>query len=266
MRLSTRAHRFFALFFWNLLPGAIQKTFSFIWAHFYKTRFSSVFIRAFVNHYELSSTKLNEYRPASGSSKYISFQDFFTRQLSAELVVRHSTIIPCEGVVCENGPVHLLNHINVKGQFFSVRKIFGDLGQSIPDHYSFLNIFLHNHNYHRFHAPVTGTVKNIITIPGQLNFLRPWLYKTNQASEPAFVNERIVVEVVDAASQSWFISFVGGMGVGQIKIHEKFNIGGTMTCGEEIGLFLLGSTCCLAVPKPVKKFKYLEKVAVGDLI
>lgn len=266
MNLSTRAHQYFALFFWNLLPIPVQKTFSFIWSHFYKTRFSSVFIHAFVNHYKLSSKKLSQYRPASGSNTYLSFQDFFTRKLNTELVVQHSTIIPCEGVVCENGPVHLLNHINVKGQFFSVRKIFGDLGQSIPDHYSFLNIFLHNHHYHRFHAPVTGTVKSIITIPGQLNFLRPWLYKTTQVSEPAFVNERIVVEVVDSNLQSWFISFVGGMGVGQIKIHEKFQIGSPMACGEEIGLFLLGSTCCLAIPKTVKTFKYLEKVSVGDLI
>lgn len=264
MRISTKVHRYFALSFWNLLPIPAQKLLSIIWTYFYKTRFSSLLVFPFAKHYNLTAPKLSKYRPASGALKYLSFQDFFTRQLSTELIIHGNSILPCEGAVCENGLVGDLDQIQVKGHFFSVRNIFGDAGSNIPDHYSFINIFLHNHNYHRFHAPVSGTIKSLRAIPGQLNFLRPWLYKSGMVSQPAFVNERVVLEVVDANQQSWFISFVGGMGVGQIKIHPQFEVGQRMTCGEEIGLFLLGSTCCLAIPKAIKTYKYLEKVSVGD--
>jgi len=266
MRLSTRLNKYFALFFWNILPTTAQKVFSFLWSHFYKTRFSTVLVKLFTTRYKMSNRALMNYAPASGASTYLSFQDFFTRKLVAELKVAHEFIMPCEGVVCEHGPVKTLDHINVKGQFVSVRKIFGDLGPEVSDEHNFLNIFLHNHNYHRFHAPLSGTIKNIISIPGQLNFLRPWLYKSGQASEPALVNERIVMEICDNSNQSWFISFVGGMGVGQIKIHERFKVGNSMVCGEEIGLFLMGSTCCLAIPKKIKSYKYLERVCVGDAL
>lgn len=266
MRLSTQANKYFAIFFWNLLPTLVQKTVSWLWSHLYTTRASTVLIKVFESRYQLGPRKMNQYAPASGSLSYNSFQDFFTRRLVTELKVKSTAIIPCEGVVCENGLVRDLNQVNVKGQFVSVRNIFGDFSNEIPGQYSFVNIFLHNHNYHRFHAPISGQIKNMLVIPGQLNFLRPWLYTKKQISEPALVNERVVIEIADEQNRSWFVSFVGGMGVGQIKIHDQFKIGNFMTCGQEIGLFLMGSTCCMAIPKEIKSFKYLEKVSVGDAL
>ncbi|MBC7464656.1 MAG: phosphatidylserine decarboxylase [Bdellovibrio sp.] len=264
MRLSTRANKYFAIFFWNLLPTYVQKLVSFLWSFLYRTRASTVLIKIFESRYQLGPKKMRQYAPASGALNYLSFQDFFTRKLVQELKVTSTSIMPCEGVVCENGLIKDLNKVNVKGQFVSIRNIFGDFSGLIPETYSFVNIFLHNHNYHRFHAPITGVIKNMIVIPGQLNFLRPWLYNSKQISEPAIVNERVVIEVTDDQQRSWFISFVGGMGVGQIKIHDQFQVGKTMNCGDEIGLFLMGSTCCLAIPKEIKTFRYLEKVSVGD--
>jgi phosphatidylserine decarboxylase len=213
--------------------------------------------------YKMSNQEISKYAPSSDKQTYLSFQDFFTRKLIEPLNLHGKSIFPVEGMICESGQISALGLINVKGRKFSVRKIFENLGDKIPDSHTFINIFLHNHNYHRFHSPISGTIKNIEVVPGNLNFLRPWLYSKKQISEPAFVNERIIMEIEERPGESWFLSFVGGMGVGQIKMHHRVQIGNFLSCGEEIGLFLLGSTCCMAIPKKIKPLQYLQKVEVG---
>ncbi|MBC7421507.1 MAG: phosphatidylserine decarboxylase [Bdellovibrio sp.] len=264
MKLITRLNKYFAQFFWNLLPATIQKTVSFIWSIVYKTKFSKVFIGPFAVRYRISAEEMKKFSPASGKNEYQSFQDFFTRRLRKVFQPLHESISPCEGLVCETGIISELKLVNVKGRNFSVRNIFGRIGNQIPGSHFFINIFLHNHNYHRFHSPVQGVIKSIQKIPGQLNFLRPWLYLNRQVSEPAFVNERLVVEIESANQERWFLSFVGGMGVGQIKIYEHLTPGALLQCGEEMGLFLLGSTCCLAVPRKKSEYKFLSKINLGD--
>ena len=245
------------------MDDKIQKVISNVWASLYKKSFSKLLISPFIRRYSLQS-EVNRFVPASGKKNYLSYQDFFTRKLAQPFEAIYTSIFPCEGMICESGQLDQLPSIKVKGQKFKTRNIFGELGEKIPSTHFFINIFLHNHNYHRFHAPVSGVVKSLKRIPGQLNFLRPWLYSRSKVSSPSCVNERIVMEIENSTGQSWFLSFVGGMGVGAIKIHDKFQIGSQVLCGEEIGLFLLGSTCCIAAPTEVKKYKYLAKGAVGD--
>ncbi|AZZ35575.1 phosphatidylserine decarboxylase [Bdellovibrio sp. qaytius] len=266
MKLSTQLNKNFAQYFWNSLPCIFQKNISLFLSVLYSTPISKFFISPFARRYNMSSEELLKYAPGSGGQTYRSFQDFFTRQLISPMTPDHARIYPCEGLVCESGQISEMNQVNVKGQWHTVRKIFGGFADQIPDSHFFINIFLHNHNYHRFHAPVTGVIKSLQYIPGQLNFLRPWLYAIEQVSEPAFVNERVVLEIEDEDRQSWFLTFVGGMSVGKIKLHDKILAGANLQCGEEIGLFLLGSTCCIAVPTKSKKIKFLSKVKVGDPI
>lgn len=266
MRFSTRLNKLFADKFWNVLPSFFQKLISDFLAFLYSTQVSKFFIGSFARRYNLDQKELSKYVPGSGRKEYSSFQDFFTRQLVTPLTTKYNSIFPCEGQVCESGLVADLNEVNVKGQKQSVKNIFGNLGQKIPDTYFFINLFLHNHNYHRFHAPVSGVIKSMQYIPGQLNFLRPWLYPRKQVSEPALVNERVVLEIEDTSKQLWFLTFVGGMCVGKIKLHEQIRTGYALNCGEEIGLFLLGSTCCIAAPVQREKIEFLSKVKVGDPI
>lgn len=266
MKLSTWVHKNFAQYFWNFLPRVFQKNISVFLSLLYSTPISKFFIVPFARRYNLNQEELLKYAPGSGAKAYRSFQDFFTRQLVLPIVPRHSSIFPCEGQVCESGQVSELPQVNVKGELHTVKEIFGGLADSVPDSHFFINIFLHNHNYHRFHAPVTGVIKSLQYIPGQLNFLRPWLYPIEKVSEPAFVNERVVLEIEDANQQPWFLTFVGGMSVGKIKLHDKVRSGAYLDCGEEIGLFLLGSTCCIAAPLASKKIRFLSRVKVGDPI
>ena len=267
MKTTTRANQIFAIHFWNILPFEMQKLASKLVSVVYTWKISKFFIGHFCRRYRINADQLNHYVPGSGAENYKSFQDFFTRKLKTPFSINSAAIImPCQGFVCENGQVSEFSKVIVKGRAYSIRNIFDDMGAKITDSYTFINIFLHNHNYHRFHAPVTGTVLNIRTVPGQLNFLRPWFYERRKVSSPSFVNERCIVEIEDQQKQSWFLSFVAGMGVGHIKLTNGLQIGSKLMAGDEIGYFLLGSTCCIAAPVPAKKFTYMQKVELGELL
>lgn len=243
----------------------MQKWVSLIWSNVYRWRMSALFIAPFCRRYDIDQAQMNLYLPASGGQQYKSFQDFFTRKLRLTFNCANDAIIaPCQGFVCENGPVSELSDIKVKGRMFTIKTIFDDASNKIKDSYTFVNIFLHNHNYHRFHSPVGGTILSIRNISGHLNFLRPWFYERKNVSSPSFINERYVLEIADNKERSWFLSFVGGMGVGNIKLTDGLNVGSVIRCGDELGYFLLGSTCCIAAPIDLKKFSYLQKIEVGE--
>ncbi len=265
MRTTTRINQIFAIHVWNDLPLSWQKFVSKIASLACSWKISSFFIIPFCQRYHIDQEHLQLYLPNSGAKEYKSFQDFFTRKLKTPMQINPADVIaPCQGFVCENGLVADFTSVVVKGQTYTIRNIFNDSSLKIKDSFTFMNIFLHNHNYHRFHAPVSGTVLNIEFIPGQLNFLRPWFYSIDQVSSPSFVNERCIVEIQDAEKRSWFLSFVAGMGVGHIKLSEGLAIGSSLAAGDEIGYFLLGSTCCIAAPLPLKKFSYMQKIELGE--
>lgn len=79
--------------------------------------------------------------------------------------------------------------------------------------------------------------------------LRPWIYK-NDPSLPALRNERINAEVTSNQGERWFLSIVGGPALGSILMAQDTTVGSMVSIGQELGTFLLGSTCCIAHPLP----------------
>lgn len=152
--------------------------------------------------------------------------------------------------------------IKVKGHYCTPRSVFGRMGEAIPENYYFANIFLHNNDYHRIHAPVSGKVREKEHIPGELLVLRPWVYE-GSPSLPAFRNERVNLKIWDAKGAPWFLSIVGGPGVNGIQLGDKVGTGEQLTCGEEIGTFFMGSTLCLAAPIEKEPLKVRARVTPG---
>lgn len=266
MYFLTKANVIASQFFWENLSENSQKRLCRLTSSFYGSRLSKIFIPLFCNRYNLTAEKLKNYLPASDKNEFQSFQDFFTRKLAYQLKIFSDFVWPCEGFVCENGKFSDLGEINIKGNLINAKEIFGRFNCDIKSDCTFVNIFLHNHNYHRFHSPINGTVEDIQFISGKLLFLRPWLYQKSKVSFPSFLNERVIVKMKDQNQKMWLVCFVAGMGVGNIKLHANVAIGNQITVGEEIGLFLLGSTCCLSVPYSLVSKRYMEPVEVGSNI
>ncbi|QSE96412.1 phosphatidylserine decarboxylase [Fulvivirga lutea] len=245
----TSVYRFLSLSVWGSLPSNIQRKVSKYYSQVYNKSFTKYIIKPYCRLNRLDEVYLNQFRSETGSVNYSSFQDFFTRVYKTRPKISSEYIWPCEGLLCDKGKVGELPAINVKGDKKNIKAIFGKQGCNIPNTHYFTNVFLHNNNYHRIHAPVSGTVKYIEHIPGDLVILRPWVYK-HDPSLPAMRNERVNVTIEDISGRYWYLSIVGGPAVGTIELPQVVRKGNSITIGDEVGKFLLGSTLCMASPQP----------------
>ncbi|GAA4278097.1 hypothetical protein GCM10022259_28220 [Aquimarina mytili] len=245
-------YEFFSLKIWGSLPSQFQRLISKIYAKVFNLRISKHLIKPYCKIHYKEVNYLDQFTPPSGKTEYHTFQDFFVRQFKELPKVHTSHVWPCEGVLCDIDHVSKIQKTNVKGDIRSVHQIFGIDERLICKDYVFTNVFLHNKNYHRIHAPIDGTITRVQYIKGDLVILRPWFYKNNP-SIPAFRNERINIDIKDNRDRTWHLSIVGGPAVGTIELPKKIILGAKVSILDEIALFYLGSTCCMISPEMPKQ-------------
>lgn len=256
-------YRFLSLNLWGNLPSPLQRKISQAYAQFYESAASKSLIEPYIRLNYSSKDYLNTFKPPFEKGTYDTFQDFFIRRFKNLPRNTSSTVWPCEGLLCEEGKLKNVKQANVKGDVRSVETVFGLSKGAISPEYHFVNVFLHNKNYHRIHAPVTGRITRIQHMPGDLVVLRPWIYKQNP-SLPAFRNERYNVDIQDEVGRIWHLSIVGGPAVGTIRLPDYVKLNATIEKLEELAVFYLGSTCCMASPVSPRFHSTNSFVEVGN--
>ena len=244
-------YKFLSVTFWGSLPSTIQRRVSALYGRVYNKPFTNYIIAPYVRYYYSDPNYLDKFLPPKGKSDFDSFQDFFIRRFKKLPINSNPRVWPCEGLLCDLGNVLELRTSRVKSDLRNLETIFGVKKGKIPASYCFTNVFLHNKNYHRIHAPISGTITRIQHVPGDLIILRPWIYKQNP-SLPAFRNERYNIDITDDKGRVWYLSVVGGPAVGTIKLSKLIQVGNSVEKLDELALFLLGSTCCMAAPEKPK--------------
>ncbi|MGB5820549.1 MAG: phosphatidylserine decarboxylase [Saonia sp.] len=255
-------YKFLSINVWGNLPSHIQRKVSSTYASTYDKRYSKWIIKPYIRINYRDKNYLDKFKPPKGKTDFDSFQDFFTREFKSLPQSTDPSVWPCEGLLCDTGKVGDIDTIKVKCDERNVATIFGLEKDHIPDNYNFTNVFLHNKNYHRIHSPIRGKISRIQHVPGDLVVLRPWIYKQNP-SLPAFRNERYNIDITDAYNRIWYLSIVGGPAVGTIELSENIRLGQEVDKLEEIALFYLGSTCCMAAPEVPKFHSKNTFVEVG---
>lgn len=250
------------IYIWGSVPIILQHALSILYTFIFNTRISKLMISPYCNYHKFDQNYLDNYIPDSGAIAYLNFQDFFSRALAVKKIIDCLHCWPCDGLLCDYGKLDSLPKVSLKKQLLPLRLVFGQSGETIPSNYYFSNVFLHNRDYHRIHSPVSGRIASIEKIPGGLAVLRPWLYEENP-SLPALINERVILEILTAEGNKWFLSIVGGPAVKTIQLNPRCKIGKKFTIGEELATFLLGSTCCIASPISQNKVKIQSKVQFG---
>lgn len=255
----------FALFYSRHFPHFLQILISKIFSIFFRLPISRLIIPPYCKMYGLDQPYLEQFESSRNQKNYSSFADFFKRRYRTALIVAGALIWPCEGYVCDWGLIDEIQISDLKGDIVDVDEIFQTDRKNIKNHY-FVNVFLHNHNYHRVHAPTDGVIKSIKSVRGGLSFLRPWLYEKESRSYPAHHNERTVFEIEDPQQKTWWITLVGGFGVGTIKLTSEVLVGAHVNVGQEIAWFELGSTVCIAAPCTIHVERYLQSVHAGQVL
>ncbi|MEA2118291.1 archaetidylserine decarboxylase [Halovibrio sp. HP20-50] len=218
-------------------------------------------IRAFIKRFNVDMSQALEPDP----SAYATFNDFFTRALKADARPLGDGILsPADGTLSQYGRLQAGQLVQAKGHTYSAQTLLGG-ETALAEEFlggSFATVYLSPRDYHRVHMPITGTLREMIYVPGRL-------FSVNQATAnyvPGLFarNERLVC-VFDTSQGPLAMVLVGAMIVAAIETvwsgqvtplsgqPQRMQFGQPITLekGAEMGRFKLGSTVVMCFAKPV---------------
>ena len=173
-------------------------------------------IEAFIKHYgiNMSEAKLKN------AEDFTTFNDFFTRELEdgARTILQDDSTIcyPVDGAISQQGPIEQGQLIQAKGFNYSlVTLLGGDKNTAAPfQDGEFSCIYLAPKDYHRIHMPVTGTLREMIYVPGDLFSVNP--LTANNVPNLFSRNERVVA-IFDTEQGAMAMVLVGATIVASIE-------------------------------------------------
>lgn len=247
----------------SLLPQQLLTTFVGKLANCKSRWFKNWAITKFVKHYQVDLTEAAITTPKGFSN----FNDFFTRHLKPGRRPIDSTantlVSPVDGTVSALGSLHNETILQAKGKKFNVTSLLGDprLAKQFIDG-CFLTAYLSPKDYHRFHMPFTGQLREMHYIPGKL-------FSVNEASvagiDNLFAKNERVILIFDSEIGPFAYVAVGAMIVGSIGMNWHGVVNAKrqgqikswfyrdkpirLERGQECGYFQLGSTVILLFPQ-----------------
>ena len=197
------------------------------------------------------------------------FNAFFTRALkpgARPMPERPAAIAcPADGRISQLGKIGGGRIFQAKGFDFSASELLGSEAEAIPyAEGSFITVYLSPRDYHRVHAPLSGTLRETVHIPGRLFSVAP----LPVAHVPRLFarNERLVCHF-DGAHGPFAVVLVGAMLVSGVEtvwsgveippyasaIQRKDWRGKDVHLQRfaELGRFNMGSTAILILPAAV---------------
>lgn len=202
------------------------------------------------------------------AEEYSCFNDFFTRELEADAraidAQENSLVSPADGAVSQLGDIVDGRIFQAKGQSYSLHELLGGSAQLTEEFMGgkFNTIYLSPKDYHRVHMPVTGTLREMIYVPGDLFSVNqttaenvPRLFARNERLVAIFDTERgpMAMVLVGAMIVAAIETVWAGLITPPKRLQKSVNYLNpqpiTLQKGEEMGRFLLGSTVVLCFPK-----------------
>ncbi|MCC5854259.1 MAG: phosphatidylserine decarboxylase [Idiomarina sp.] len=243
--------------------------------------FTQVAIRAFIRNYSVNMSEAEFSEP----THYKTFNDFFTRPLqegARPLLSGPSELAhPVDGTVSQAGPLRGDTVIQAKNHDYSLTTLLGGdstLGKEFHNG-EFATIYLAPRDYHRIHMPATGTLREMIYVPGDLFSVNPL---TADNVPNLFARNERVVAIFDSEKGPFAMVLVGATIVASIetvwagtvtpprgpRVHRwQYAASGprsiTLEQGEEMGRFKLGSTVILAFAEGQTEF--VDTVVPGQI-
>lgn len=228
-------------------------------------------IKRFIRIFGVNMSEAAEPDP----TRYQNFNEFFTRPLKEGVRPvadqEHGMVCPVDGTISQSGPIDYGRIFQAKGHSYSVLDLLGgDVDRAAPFMGgSFSTIYLSPKDYHRIHMPVTGTLKEMIHVPGRLFSVNP---ATTENVSGLFARNERVVAIFDTEYGPMAMVLVGAMIVASIETvwagqvtplnrevavtrYDPENSQAiTLQKGEEMGRFKLGSTIVMLYGPQVAEF------------
>ncbi len=221
-------------------------------------------IRGIVNAYDIDVAEARE----TNLKAYACFNDFFTRELKpgARPITADPLGIasPADGYLSQSGPINAGQIIQAKGMDYSVETLLGGDAERAAafEGGEFATIYLSPRDYHRLHMPLTGTLREMVHIPGRL-------FSVNDATARGvpnlFARNERVAAIFDTDAGPMALVLVGAIFVASIETvwHGVVTPPGSRSIrtwhydqnavrlerGAEMGRFNMGSTIIMLFGK-----------------
>jgi phosphatidylserine decarboxylase len=224
-------------------------------------------IRKIIQNYNVDMGEAQQPDPAA----YPSFNAFFTRALKpgarVPAAAADAILCPADGRISQAGSIRDGRIFQAKGFDFSVAELLGDGAAAAPymkGH--FITVYLSPRDYHRVHAPLAGTLRETVHIPGRIFSVAPF---TVAAVPRLFArNERLIChfdgDQAKGNAGPYALAMVGAMLVSGVEtvwggveippyaraITRKDYRGRNIRLDRfaELGRFNMGSTVILLLP------------------
>lgn len=185
-------------------------------------------------------------------TQYTSLNDFFSRRYKEPLPVEKSSIV---APACSTISIHKNNDVFTRMVVKGCDYALEDVGLYPPEdlsqyakHHVVLG-YLSPTDYHRFHAPMSGTcihcsMENAHDDSASVKFFEGHFNIMNK-------NKRLIVVLEDACKRRVALVIIGGIGVNTI-VYDTTMLGKWIERGSEMGTFLAGgSAFCLFSNHPL---------------
>lgn len=220
---------------------------------------------------------------------YRSFNHFFTRALKDSVrpltELKTGVACPADGAVSQAGQISAGDIFQAKGKSFTVTELLGgDAQRAAPfEDGLFTTIYLSPKDYHRLHMPITGTLKEMIHIPGRLFSVNgatansvPRLFARNERVACIFdteIGEMALVLVgaifVSSVETVWH-GVVTPPTIREVRSWKYTENAPVLEKGAEMGRFNMGSTIIVLFGKDkaqwLPEFVAGKSVQMGELI
>lgn len=245
----------------------------------------NLFIKQIIKFYNVNMDEAVE----QDITTYESFNAFFTRALKADARPISNAVkgivCPADGEVSQAGIINQGDIFQAKGKSFTATELLGgDVLRAQPFNDGlFTTIYLSPRDYHRLHMPITGTLKEMVHIPGRLFSVNA--ATTNSVPGLFARNERVAC-IFDTEVGPMALILVGAIFVSSVETtwhgvvtpptrrevrswHYDDNAP-IIKIGEEMGRFNMGSTIIVLFAKEQARwdaeFTAGKKVKMGELI
>jgi phosphatidylserine decarboxylase len=246
----------------------------------------NLLIRQVIKRYGVDMSEAKE----ENSEHFKSFNEFFTRELKPGIrpIAEGNDAIACpaDGMISQCGAISGEKLLQAKGSTFTVFDLLGrDLERAHPFYNgSFATIYLSPKDYHRLHMPVTGTLREMVHVPGRL-------FSVNEATARSvpglFARNERVVAIFETELGLMALVLVGAIFVSSIetvwhgvvspptaptvqtwdyrmKAEALKNKPIVLNKGEEMGRFNMGSTIIVLFEKD--KMAWSDLLAAGQVV
>lgn len=217
----------------------------------------------------------------TNATDYKTFNDFFARELKEDAreidTAENSIIMPADGVLSQFGTIQDSQLLQAKGHFYSLESLVACHPDMIKyfQNGSYATTYLSPKNYHRFHMPCDGTLREMIYVPGSLFSVSK---ATTESIPNIFARNERVICLFETELGPMAQILVGATIVGSIEVdwagiitppregimkRWTYSDEIKLSRGQDMGCFKLGSTVITLFASNAIEFS--NDLKVGDV-